>query len=169
MAVWRWLSKPWAEMSHLHFATIGHILEHFLEFKLCILYLVSKLGNSGVQRFKWCANWSWNEEIMAVWRQPHQAVQKFRSPKPISQLRNEPRNEIHLRNFSRCFAASKPPPRTRVPLRKLKLHPQAVKQVANHLQVAESPPSCKITNSTLKNGQFNVWNQPVQSQIFATD
>ena len=27
MAVWRWLCKPWAEMSHLHFATVGHIFE----------------------------------------------------------------------------------------------------------------------------------------------
>ena len=49
-------------------------------------------------------------------------LRKFRSPKPISQLRNELRNEIHLRNFARCFAAAKPPLRTLVPLRKLKLH-----------------------------------------------
>ena len=27
MAVWRWLCKPWAEMSHLNFATVGHIFE----------------------------------------------------------------------------------------------------------------------------------------------
>ena len=36
----------------------------------------------------------------------------------ISQLRNE----IHLRNFARCFVAAKPPPSTRVALFKLKLH-----------------------------------------------
>ena len=104
---------------------------------------------------------------MAVWRQLHQAMRKFRSPKPISQLRNE----IHLQNFARYFADAKPTFGTRVPFRspclhlrtcepcckitsklrmKLKLHPQAVKQVANHLQVAESPPSCEITNSTCK-------------------
>ena len=32
----------------------------------------------------------------------------------------------------------------------LQIHLQAVKQVVNHLQVAESPPSCEITNSTCK-------------------
>ena len=32
-------------------------LKHFLELKLCILYLVLNLGNSGVQRFKWYAIW----------------------------------------------------------------------------------------------------------------
>ena len=53
---------------HPHFATVGHILEHFQELKLCILYLISKLGKSGVQLFKRCANWSWNEEVMAIWR-----------------------------------------------------------------------------------------------------
>ena len=32
----------------------------------------------------------------------------------------------------------------------LRNHLQAAKQVTNHLQVAESPPSCEITNSTCK-------------------
>ena len=32
----------------------------------------------------------------------------------------------------------------------LRNHLQAANQVANHLQVAESPPSCEITNSTCK-------------------
>ena len=62
--------------------TIGNCWEHFnhlLKFISCILYLVSKLGNSGVQRFKRYMNQSWNKEVMAVWRQPHQAVRKFRS------------------------------------------------------------------------------------------
>ena len=68
MAVWRWLRKPWAEMSHLHFATVRHILDHFLELKLCILYLVLNLGKSGAQCFKWYMIWSGNEEVMAVWR-----------------------------------------------------------------------------------------------------
>ena len=77
----------------------------------------------------------------------------------------------------RVFAAAKPPLGTRVPFRSstLSFHScemayknvhwlrngreigpwlrndlQAVNQVANHLQVAESPPSCEITNSTWK-------------------
>ena len=73
----------------------------------------------------------------------------------ISQLRNELRNEIHLRNFARCFAAAKPPPSTRVPLHKLKLHLrsceprceitsklrnklQIISKLRNHLQVVKS-------------------------------
>ena len=31
-------------------------LEHFLESIVYIIYIISKLGNSGVQCFKWCAN-----------------------------------------------------------------------------------------------------------------
>ena len=82
-------------------------------------------------------------------------LRKFGSPKPISQLRNELRNEIHLRNFARCFIATKPPASTRVPLRKLKLHLcsyeprceitsklrnklQIISKLRNHLQVVKS-------------------------------
>ena len=53
---------------------------------------------------------------------------------PISQLQNELRNEIHLQNFTRCFAAVKPPASTCVPLRKLKLHFRSCK------------PRCEITS-----------------------
>ena len=45
-------------------------LEHFLELKLCIPYLVLKLRKSGVHRFKRCAIWIWNEEVMAIWKNP---------------------------------------------------------------------------------------------------
>ena len=30
MVLWRWLCKPWVEISHLHFATVGHIFEALL-------------------------------------------------------------------------------------------------------------------------------------------
>ena len=44
-----------------HFAEKWHVhkpfLKHFLELKLCIPYLVSKLGKSGIQRFKRYAIW----------------------------------------------------------------------------------------------------------------
>ena len=56
-------------------------LEHFLESIVYILYIFSKLGKSRVQRFKWCANRSWNEEVMTIWRQLHQAKNEFRSTK----------------------------------------------------------------------------------------
>ena len=84
-------------------------------------------------------------------------LRKFRSPKPISQLRNELRNEIHLWNFTRCFTAAKPPPSTRVPLRKLKLH------------LRSCEPRCKITSKLRNKLQIisKLWNhlQVVKSQI----
>ena len=66
-------------------------LEYFLESILYIPYIVSKLGKSEVQRFKRCANRSWNEEVMAIGRQPHQAKRQFRK------LRN---HKFNLRNQS---------------------------------------------------------------------
>ena len=55
-------------------------LEHFIESIIYILSIISKLGKSRVQRFKQCANWSWNEEVMVIWRQLHQVGEKFRNP-----------------------------------------------------------------------------------------
>ena len=55
-------------------------LEHFLESIAYILYIISKVRKSGVQCFKQCANQSWNEEVMAIWRQLHQARGSFRNP-----------------------------------------------------------------------------------------
>ena len=80
-------------------------------------------------------------------------------------------SKMSCENFAGCFATAKPPLGTRVPFRSstpsfrscemdcemayknvpwLRNDLQAVNQVANHLQVAESPPSCEITNSTCK-------------------
>ena len=96
---------------------------------------------------------------------------KFRSPKPISQLRNKLRNpplahECHFAAHVSIFAA------------------------ANHIEKSplscewscKSSPSCGITSklwnhkfnlqnqsSNLENEQFNMRNPPMQSQIFATD
>ena len=58
-------------------------LKQFLELKLCIWYLVSKLGKSGVYRFKRCSIWSWNEEVMAVWRRLCKAERKCYSRTPF--------------------------------------------------------------------------------------
>ena len=55
--------------------------EYFMESILCILYFISKLRKLGVQRFKRFVNWSWNKEVMAVWRQLHQAVRNFAATK----------------------------------------------------------------------------------------
>ena len=50
--------------------------KHYLELKLCILYLFLKLGKSGVFCFKWYTIWRWNEEVMAVWRRLYKAERK---------------------------------------------------------------------------------------------
>ena len=55
-------------------------LEYFLESILEILYIFSKLKKSGVQLFKQCTNWSWNEEIMVIWRQLRKVKGPFRNP-----------------------------------------------------------------------------------------
>ena len=63
---------------NMYFEFKGNKLEYFLKLILSILYMVSKLGKLGVQRFKRCINRSWNEEFMAIGRQPHQAKRQFR-------------------------------------------------------------------------------------------
>ena len=124
-----------------------------MESILCILYFSSKFGKSGVQRFKRCANRNWNEEVMAVWRQPHKVERKFRSCEMSCE--NFTTAKSTCENFARCFAATKPPASTRVPLRKLKFHLhsceprceitsklwiklQIISKLRNHLQVVKS-------------------------------
>ena len=63
-------------------------LEHFLEFISCILYVFSKLGKSGIQRFKRGMNRSWNEEVIAIGSQSRQAEGQFRSCEISLWLRN---------------------------------------------------------------------------------
>ena len=53
------------------------LLEHFLESISCILYVVSKLGKSEIQRFKQCMNRNWNEEVIAIGIQSHQVESQF--------------------------------------------------------------------------------------------
>ena len=57
-----------AKFAPPHFGNCWEHFDHFLKFISCVLYLVSKLGKSGVHRFKRYSIWSWNEEVMAVWR-----------------------------------------------------------------------------------------------------
>ena len=89
--------------------------EQFLEFILYILYVIFNLRKSGVQRFKRCANQSWNEEVMAIGRKSHQAKRQFRK------LRNHKvqaakstfsceMETFSLRNFcSSCCKLQNPP------------------------------------------------------------
>ena len=48
-------------------------LEYFLKSILGILYIFLKIKKLGVKCFKWCTNRSWNEEVMAIWRQTMQS------------------------------------------------------------------------------------------------
>ena len=61
-------------------------LEKFLESIVYILYIISKLRKSGVQCFKRCANQSWNEEVMAIWRQLRQVEKEFRITFPWCEI-----------------------------------------------------------------------------------
>ena len=53
-------------------------LENFLESNSYMLYIISKIRKLGVQRFKRCAIWSWNEKVMAIWMRLHKAKEEFR-------------------------------------------------------------------------------------------
>ena len=70
-------------------------LERILEPIIYILYIVSKLGKSGVERFKWCVNRSWNEEVMAIWRQLHQAGGSFRNDFEIQLMNSKSTSKWH--------------------------------------------------------------------------
>ena len=60
------------------------VLEYFLELNLSILYVISKLGKSAIQLFKWCTIQSWNEGVRAIGSRSHQAEDQF------CMLRNQP-------------------------------------------------------------------------------
>ena len=53
------------------------LLEHFPKSIFYMLYTISKLRKSKIQHFKWCTNWSWNEEDMAFESQLLQACAKI--------------------------------------------------------------------------------------------
>ena len=106
--------QSWMEMLQPHPISLllDTFLEHFLELKLCIPYVDSKLGKSGVQFFKWYMIWSWNKKVMAIWRWMRKAEREFRSrgaiSKGVSQLRNHPlAHECHFAAAVSHFAAAK--------------------------------------------------------------
>ena len=100
----------------LYTLTLRTNLEHFLESIIYILYIVSKLGKSGVQHLKRFANRSWNEEVMAIWRQLHQAGGSFRNDFEIQLMiskfnfwiRNPLRNDTNF-EFTHCHFDVLPP------------------------------------------------------------
>ena len=90
--------------------TLRTNLEHFPESILYILYIILNLGNLGVQNFKQCANWSWNEEVMANWRQLHKAERSFQNDFEIQLMNSKsnsklPQFQIHPLPLW-CFTSS---------------------------------------------------------------
>ena len=89
--------------------------EYFLESMSCIL-------KSEIQRFKWCVNRSWNEEVIAIGSQSHQAEGQFRSYEISLWLRNHKvlatksafgceMETFSLRNFTAHLACLRNPPK----------------------------------------------------------
>ena len=64
--------QSWTEMLQLHpiLLLLDTFLKLFLELKLYIPYVVLKLRKSRVQCFKRYVIWIWNEEVMAIWKNP---------------------------------------------------------------------------------------------------
>ena len=58
------------------------------------IYL-SKLGKSGVQRFKRCANQSWNEEVMVIWKQLYKVEGSFRNDFEIQLMNSKSTSKWH--------------------------------------------------------------------------
>ena len=77
---WWWKKRKRKEnFGHWFCCHFGTYLEHFLESILYILYTVSKLRKSEVQRFKRCLNRSWNKKVMVITRKLRWAKRKFRT------------------------------------------------------------------------------------------
>ena len=85
-------------------------LEHFMESIVYILYIVLKLGKSRVQRFKYCTNRSWNEEVMVIWRQQHKAKGSFWNDFEIQLMNSKSTSKWHQFQIHplllSCFAFS---------------------------------------------------------------
>ena len=78
------------------------LLEHFPKSIFFILYTISKLWKSRIQRFKPCTIWSWNEEDMAFGSQLLQVMRKFRIPQGV--MRNSHNIRITHACCEFCFA-----------------------------------------------------------------
>ena len=90
-------SKEKSAMKHSWWQSCQPLLEHFLEFNLCILYVVSKLRKSKIQCFKWCMIRSWNEGVTAIASRSLQAEGRFLHGCEISLLLREFRS-----HFAQC-------------------------------------------------------------------
>ena len=90
--------------------TLRKNFENFPESILDILYIISKLMKLRVQRFKQCANQSWNEEVMVIWGKLRKAEGAFRNHFEIQLMNSKstskwPQFQIHTLPLW-CFASS---------------------------------------------------------------
>ena len=117
------------------------LLKNFPESIWCMLYVVLKLGKSAIQRFKRCVNRSWNEEVMAVWRQPHQTVRNFGAAKPTFGTRVPFCSPcLHLHSYEPCCKITS----------KLRMKLQIISKLRNHFQVVKSHSTYKMKVQTWK-------------------
>ena len=75
LVAWKFITQ---NLVATYTVTLKTNLAYFLKSILDIPYISLKLRKLEVQYFKWCINRSWNEEVMAIWRQLHQAERQFR-------------------------------------------------------------------------------------------
>ena len=66
---------PWSILEDSH---CQPLLKYLLEFNLCMLYVVSKLGKLAIQCFKRCMIQSWNEGVTAIGSRSLKAEGQFR-------------------------------------------------------------------------------------------
>ena len=136
MAVWRWLCKPWAEMSHLHFATVEHIFEALPGAQ--IMHTISGFKSWEVRS----PELQTVRDLEVKWISYGRLKTSAKSWAGISQPRP------HLEG---CFAAAKPLFGTRVPffsiaplISKLRYGCEITFELQNHLQASKWPSNCEI-------------------------
>ena len=83
------------------------LLEHFPKSIFYIIYTISKLRKSRIQRFKLCTTWSLNEEDMAFGRQLLQACAKF--AQHLQLVRNFAQHLLLVRNSHQPMHGAKSP------------------------------------------------------------
>ena len=107
LAAWKFITQ---NLVATYIVTLKTNLAYFLKSILDIPYISSKLRKSKVQYFKWCTIRSWNEEVMAIWRQLHKAKGPFRNDFKIQLMNSKsnsklPQFQIHPLPLW-CFASS---------------------------------------------------------------
>ena len=75
--------------------TLRTNLDHFSESILYIPYIILNQRKLGVQRFKQCANRSWNKEVMTIWKQLHKVEGSFQNDFEIQLMNSKSTSKWH--------------------------------------------------------------------------